>query len=166
MNILHEKIWANIGYHNTLLFQIKPRSADGDIFPRTPADANTRRRVCAIVNPQWNVYVNVMYKVGRLTFSKSRYATASNAKKDTPTTLSSVLVFSLLYCPGEIRRPCALESCAQPPARTGPPFFCANCSIRFSNSGRKCRIRPWIGHANASPRAIELVSELTVMKLE
>jgi hypothetical protein len=40
----------------------------------------------------------------------------------------------------------------RPPNRTGP--FCArNSEILRSTSGRKCLIRPWMGHAAASPRA-------------
>jgi len=39
-----------------------------------------------------------------------------------------------------------------PPNSTGP-FASRNCEIRRSTSGRKWRIRPWIGQAAASPRA-------------
>lgn len=64
------------------------------------------------------------------------------------------LTQQLLYCPGDVSCPCLAVSCAQPPAKGVPPFFSAYSAILASNSGRKCLIRPWIGHAKASPRAI------------
>ena len=58
------------------------------------------------------------------------------------------------YCPGAISKPCFPALCTHPPARASPPDIAAYSLTRASSSGRKCRIRPWMGHAKASPRAM------------
>lgn len=65
-----------------------------------------------------------------------------------------------IYWPGATSWPLALVSCAQPPARGSPPDFCAKSCMRFSSSGLKCRMRPWMGHAKASPRARRVKGQL------
>lgn len=57
------------------------------------------------------------------------------------------------YMPGEMSLPFLPESCSQPPANASPPVSCANFCMRASSSGLKWRMRPWMGQANASPRA-------------
>ena len=74
---------------------------------------------------------------------------------------SESIIFTMLrprknhiYWPGEINSPCFPASCAHPPASASLPAFALKSFTRFSSSGRKCRIRPWMGQAKASPRAI------------
>ena len=70
---------------------------------------------------------------------------------------------SLPHCPGAINLPSARASCFHPPARAAPPDCSAYFCIRASSSGRKWRMRPWMGQANASPRAAdEIVSTKSV----
>lgn len=70
-----------------------------------------------------------------------------------------------LYCPGDTSLPCALVSDFHPPASAAPPFSAANFCILASSSGLKWRMRPWMGQAKASPRAVILISTVTSISL-
>lgn len=87
-------------------------------------------------------------------FQRARKAVEySNKKKemihDVPPTCATV------YWPGAINMPFFAASGSQPPASASPPLARPYSLTRASSSGRKCRIRPWMGQANASPRAID-----------
>lgn len=112
----------------------------------------------ARINKRLDGYNTILYVGSPWTVCAAAEPRPSNSRLEAPPKLPS---FVRVYCtshhnahwPGEISFPWALAPWSQPPASAAPPDCFAKLCILASSSGRKWRMRPWMGQAKASPKA-------------